>query len=282
MSPSASGAFMVSTDAEDASDRGERRFERTRYQPRKGTTVFTVVGFIILLVCATLVIPLMVLRSQVRSGRQEMIDRGQADRSFPRAIQAGLLPVSSPSSTTSPSPSSTTHVVSPTKVQDRFIEASALQRLLPHLAAVELAARQVRWNVYGSAAEEIRSVLDTLGSDVSRQTERVAGRLIERGFTPDARPTQIVATAVQTRAGRLSVDEAETMMGDALSAAASPAFDAVVALESSGSVGHDIARTTLSVLRTYATRFESRPRIPLTSMTARRRAAELTRRSDCA
>lgn len=244
--------------------------------------MFTAIGFIVLLVVATLIIPLMVLRSQVRSGKRELSGRVQPNRSVSPAIQAGLLPVSEPSSTTSPGPSPATHIVSPVRVQDRFVEASALQRLLPHLVAVELAARQARWNVYGSTADEMRSVLDALASDVERQTERVAGRLIEKGFTPDARPTEIVATAVQTRAGRLSEEEIHTTMADALAAAASPAFDAVVALESSGSQGHDIARTTLSVLKAYAARFTSRAPIPLGTLAGATGHGELARRSDCA
>lgn len=244
--------------------------------------MFNAFGFIALLVVATLIIPLMVLRSQVRLGRHELSGRVQPDRSVSRAIHAGLLPVSEPSAKTSAISSPATPVVSPARVQDRFVEASALQRLLPHLVAVELAARQARWNVYGSKADEIRSVLDALASDVARQTERVAGRLIEKGFTPDARPTEIVATAVQTRAGRLSEEETHTTMADVLAAAASPAFDAVVALESSGSAGHDIARTTLSVLRTYAARFTSRPPIPLGTLAGARGDGELARRSDCA
>lgn len=241
--------------------------------------MFTAVGIVVLLVVAMLIIPLMVLRSQVRSGMHELSGRLRADRPVSRAIQAGLLPVSSPTSTTSPSPSTTPRVVSPVRVQGRFVEASALQRLLPHLVAVELAARQARWNVYGSTADEIRRVLDALVSDVARQTERVAGRLVDQGFTPDARPTEVVATSVKTRAGRLSEEEVYTTMADALTAAAAPAFDAVVALESSGDAGYDIARATTSVLRTHASRFTSGPQMPLTTTTGPGRDGH---RSECA
>lgn len=133
----------------------------------------------------------------------------------------------------------------------RFAAASSLQRLLPHLAAVELAGRQARWNTGGPGAITIHERLRALVSDTTTWTERVADRLVQLGFTADARPTTLSSAGTQLRRGRLSAHEAAETIAALVDRTCSVSLDAVEALELADRDGFGLAAEILVGLRRH-------------------------------
>lgn len=206
---------------------------------------------IAVLFALTVLLPYSALRAQRRGGPHAVA------LDHPLSIRAALPPTTSPK-----------------VVTNRFVEASALQRLLVHLVALELVARQAKWNVFGPRADKTRGLLSHLAADSLRWAEAVSARLSEIGFTVDIRPAQVAATSIQVRPGRLPHDEVMEAVATAVRAATSPAFDAATALNQTEGGGGELAADTLEGLRRYALRVPA-----ATSIAARPPATSGIRRS---
>ena len=85
----------------------------------------------------------------------------------------------------------------------RLAAGSALQQLLPQLAALALEAKQAHWNVTGPLFLPLHAQTDEIATDARRWADRVAERIVALGFSADARPATVAAAAGAFPLGRL-------------------------------------------------------------------------------
>jgi starvation-inducible DNA-binding protein len=131
------------------------------------------------------------------------------------------------------------------------VAASALQRLLPELVALTLNAKQVHWNVTGSAFLPLHTMTDVLATDTANWGDEVAERAMALGFTVDARPTTVAHCALEVRSGRIQDREAIVALIGIVDGVSDTARLALGDLERSDPVGQDLVIEILGGLDKY-------------------------------
>jgi starvation-inducible DNA-binding protein len=129
--------------------------------------------------------------------------------------------------------------------------ASALQRLLPELAALTLQAKQAHWNLTGPGFLPLHALTDELAADTRAWADRVAERSVALGFTADARPATVAAVGGEFPGGPVSDREVITELGALLDAVAGTTRSGLAAVEAADAVTHDIHIEVLEGLEKY-------------------------------
>jgi starvation-inducible DNA-binding protein len=141
-----------------------------------------------------------------------------------------------------------------------FTAAAALQRLVPRLVALGLDAKQAHWNVTGPAFLPLHAVTDDLARDAWTWADRVAERVAALGFSVDARPETVAATADAFPAGHVADREAVIELGSLLDGVARAADRSLHDLDQTDPVGYDLTVELLEGIEKY--RWMLRAQVP--------------------
>jgi starvation-inducible DNA-binding protein len=175
--------------------------------------------------------------------------RGQA-----KAIRAGVTRYADGDAVHDKDPKEDTMTVTfPTTAEHaRLTAASALQKVLPELVGLTLNAKQAHWNIVGPNFLPLHALTDDVAADARGWADRVAERAVALGFTVDARPGTVAATASQFPAGRVvdreAISELVELIGDVAETVRATLGD----LEQADIVAHDLIVEILEGLDKYA------------------------------
>jgi starvation-inducible DNA-binding protein len=133
----------------------------------------------------------------------------------------------------------------------RFAAASALQKVLPELVGLMLNAKQAHWNIVGPAFLPLHALTDDIAADTRAWADRVAERAVALGFTVDARPGTVAASARQFPAGRVLDQEAIAELVALIEDVAATARARLDALGQADVVAHDLMVEMLEGLDKY-------------------------------
>jgi len=162
-------------------------------------------------------------------------------------VQPGMLVLE----TSDPKGSPMTVTLETSSDTARFAAASALQKVLPELVGLMLNAKQAHWNIVGPAFLPLHALTDDLAADTRAWADRVAERAVALGFTVDARPATVAASARQFPAGRVVDHEAIAELVVLIEGVASTARALLGGLGQADIVAHDLMVEMLEGLDKY-------------------------------
>lgn len=140
----------------------------------------------------------------------------------------------------------------PAPSSSRADAAGALQRLLPKLVALTLFAKQAHWNLKGPAFLPLHDLTEALAVDTRGWADRVAERVTALGFSVDARPATVGATAGAFPSGWVRDHEVIAALGGLLAEAARTTRTNLAGGGSEDPVVEDILIEVLEGVEKYA------------------------------
>lgn len=125
---------------------------------------------------------------------------------------------------------------------------SALQGVLPELAALSLQAKQAHWNLTGPGFLPLHALTDQIADAARAWADRVAERAVALGFSVDARPATVATALGPFPAGRIADHEVVTELIGALEGISVGARASLADLGEADPVAHDIVTAVVEGL----------------------------------